>query len=169
MHLITWCSFNVNIFCLQSECLKDFQWHTLVFCILSFLNYMQLSLNESQNMMTGCFLPSLYFWFATFKTQFNGNLLSGWKITVYFFMWPCASETGCWMAMGIFHILSVWCSVKSVSLSFCVKSQEGGCSCKQEKGEAQSRCSELWGEVGAGWLNLGGLDFGPSWSQTCAS
>lgn len=25
------------------------------------------------------FLPSLYFCFATFKVQFNGNVLSGWK------------------------------------------------------------------------------------------
>lgn len=86
MHLITCCSFNVNIFCLQSERLKDSQWHTLFFCILSFLNYMQLSLNESQNMMTGCFLPSIYFWFAKFKAQFNGNLLSGWKITLFYYV-----------------------------------------------------------------------------------
>lgn len=66
------------------------------------------------------------------------------------------------MEMEIFCILSVCGSVKNVSLSFCVKSQEGGCSCKQEQGEAQSHCSELWGAVRAGWLNLGELDFGPT-------
>lgn len=167
MHLITCCSFNVNIFCLQSERLKDSQWHTLFFCILSFLNYMQLSLNESQNMMTGCFLPSIYFWFAKFKAQFNGNLLSGWKITLFYYVamyiWNRMPDGNGNISHTLFDALS-----KSVNLSFCVKSQEGGCSCKQ-KGEAQSHCSELWGEVRAGWRNLGGLDFDPNWSQTCAS
>lgn len=66
------------------------------------------------------------------------------------------------MEMEIFCILSVCGSFKNVSLSFCVKSQDGGCSCKQEQGEAQSHCSELWGAVRAGWLNLGELDFAPT-------
>lgn len=167
MHLITYCSFNVNIFCLQSECLKDSQWHTLVFCSLSFLNWVAAVTEWITEHDDWLFLPSLYFWFAAFKVQFNGNVLSGWKITFYIIVWPCTSETG-WMEMEIFHILSVCGSVKNVSLSFYVKSQEGGCSCRQEKGEAQSHCSELWGEVRVGWLNLGGLDFNPSWSQACA-
>lgn len=114
------------------------------------------------------FLPSLYFCFATFKIQFNGNILSGWKITFYIIMGPCMSETGCWMEMEIFHILSVCGSVKNVSLSFCVKSQEGGCNCKEKKGEAQSHSSESWGAQGS-LAEFGGVGFWPQLKLGCAS
>lgn len=35
MCLIIYWSFSVNIFCLQSTYLKDFQWHTLLFSFIS--------------------------------------------------------------------------------------------------------------------------------------
>lgn len=160
MCLIIYWSFNVNIFCLQLIYLKDFQWHTLLYYFLSFLNDMQLPLNESQYVPTGCFFPLLYFWFATFTVQFNGNVLSGQKIAFYLIMWPCTSEVGFWMEMEMFHMLSIRGSVRHDNLSFCVKSREGGCNCNQEKGEAQSHRSEPWGAFSTGAASLGWLNWG---------
>lgn len=62
-----------------------------------------------------------------------------------------------YFAYFLFVALSKMSAFPSVS-----NRKRGGCSCKQEQGEAQSHCSELWGAVRAGWLNLGELDFGPT-------